>query len=125
MANEIRGFFNHEPGYKVTDMQRLGCLLGLHDKSVSASVEREPSESAAADGYELIGWLHKVIVDKRISGGAREGQIQVSGVWGRPSEHLYFTPEPPVDRYFWWKAPVYVKPTALSNAATKPEAGGK
>ncbi len=95
----------------------------LSDKlSETVSAKSGPAESAVAEEYVAIGWLHKVIVDKRVNGGARDGQIQIGGVWGRPSDHLYFTVERALDRYVWWEAPVYVKATGLSDAATDPKA---
>lgn len=94
--------------HKALDSMRadLAFATGERDAARTAgeSAERERAEA------KPIGWLHKVIVDKRVTGGTREGQIEVGGVWGTPSDHLYFTPERCERRWFWWEAPVYLHP---------------
>jgi hypothetical protein len=55
-----------------------------------------------------IGWLYKIIVDKHLTGNPRNGQIQINGVWGTPSNHIYFSPETPTHQWIWWQSPVYL-----------------
>lgn len=54
-----------------------------------------------------VGWLHKIIVNKHVTGPPLDGQIQILGVWGTPSSHLHFTEEEPTSPWIYWKAPVF------------------
>lgn len=85
------------------------AIKGLNEQIATERAARESLERERSEA-KPIGWLHKVIVDKRVTGGVREGQIEVGGVWGNPSDHLYFTPERCEGQYFWWEAPVYLHP---------------
>ncbi len=73
---------------------------------INSGVEQERDGIAAA----LIpaGWFYKLIVDKHLTGPPLEGQIQVANVWGTPSDHLYFAPELPDGKYWYWKSPAYL-----------------
>lgn len=80
--------------------------INLYEETLRLIAEARVAEESP------VGWLCKVIVNKHASGPPLPGQIQISGVWGTPSNHIYFSVDRPIDKWVWWEAPVYLSSNA-------------
>lgn len=120
IAREICGVF----GIGLLDRYRVTMELAIIAAIQQRDHAAEAREKALRDAHVQIGWIYKVIVNKHVTGPPREGQIQINGVCGTPSDHIYFSTEPPAHEWMWWKSACFATNTDALSSTPKPASEG-